>query len=94
MVELHDELLGDSSCIGYRCEEELAELPREDTRLCGLHSMLPKDSHVAMGGCDLGTLNQACHLPTTSLAKPHRKYLAHYLRNESIVGTCSARRKG
>jgi hypothetical protein len=94
-VEGHDELLEDSSFgTGYRCEEELAGLPREGIRLCGLRSMLPKDSHVATEGCDLGTLNQAYHLPTSSRAKLHRKYLAHYLRNEDILGTYSARRMG
>ena len=92
VVEVHGELLEDSSRdTGYRCEEELAGLPREDTLLCALRSMLPKDSHVAMEGCDLGTLNRACHLPTICPAKPHRKCLARYLRNEDIVGTYSAR---
>ena len=95
MQELHDELLEDSSCGAvYRCEEELAGLPREDIRLCSLRSMLPKDSHVEMEGCDLGTLNQACHLPTSSPAKLHRKCLAHYPRNEGIVGTNSAKTTG
>ena len=92
VLEVHGGLLEDSSCgSGYRSEEGLAGLPREDTRLCALRSTLPKDSHVAMEGCDLGTLNQAYHLPTICLAKPHRKCLARYLRNEDIVGTYSAR---